>query len=195
MSIFQKKPKKTPEMLRKEAEAKIAETSNKLRVQIALLEKKKETLLRKMAEARQKGLKQQEAQARTLLQQTMKALQRQNGMFLQLELAVESRDLVRLNAEFYDCIGNLADDILSTGVANNESKTKRVNEKYQKAIFETNNQKERMDKFLAEGDAAAAIGMEGSSYTEFDEEIDAMLDNMQYASAGYVNNTPNKTRF
>ena len=47
MSIFQKKPKKSPEELRKEAEAKIAETSNKLRVQIALLEKKKETLLRK----------------------------------------------------------------------------------------------------------------------------------------------------
>ena len=116
-------------------------------------------------------------------------------MFLQLELAVESRDLVRMNAEFYECIGNLADDILSTGVANNEAKTKRVNEKYKRAIFESNNQKERMDSFLAEGNTAAAIGMEGSSYTEFDEEIDSMLDNMQYSSAGYVNNTPTKTRF
>jgi hypothetical protein len=195
MSIFQKKPKKSPEELRKEAEAKIAETSNKMRVQIALLEKKKETLLRKMAEARQKGLKQQEAQARTLLQQTMKSLQRQNGMFLQLELAIESRDLVRMNAEFYDCIGNLADDILNTSVENKESKTKRVNEKYKRAIFESNNQKEQMDRFLAEGDAASAIGMEGSTYAEFDEEIDAMLDDMQFSTADYVNNTPNKTRF
>ena len=52
-----------------------------------------------------------------------------------------------------------------------------------------------MDKFLAEGDAAAAIGMEGNTYAEFDEEIDAMLDNIQFSSAGYVNNTPNKNRF
>ena len=37
MSIFQKKPKKSPEELRKEAEAKIAETSNKLRVQLLTL--------------------------------------------------------------------------------------------------------------------------------------------------------------
>ena len=53
MTFFNKnKNKKTPEELNKEREAKISSTSNSLKLQILTLEKKRDSLLKKVLEAK-----------------------------------------------------------------------------------------------------------------------------------------------
>lgn len=194
MAIFGKKNKKSPEELKKEREAKIASTSNALRLQIVTLEKKKDIFLRKVMEAKQKGLKEQEQQARSLLKQTMAAIKRENGMLMTLELAVESRDLAQLNSNFLDSIGVLSDDILGAGTINSSSKNKRIGNKFLRAVFESNKQKDRIDEMLAVGEYASVIG-ESDQHTEFDDEIDTMLEGMESPQASFMGNIPNKNRY
>ena len=186
MALFKKTPKKSPEELRKEREAKIANTSNSLRLQIRNLEKKKETLLGKVVEAKQKNLKDQEAQARNLLKQTLAAIKRENGMLMTLELAIESRDLAELNSNFLESIGSLSDDILSTGTTNSEAKTKRVSDKFLRAVYESNKQKERIDGMLAVGEYASIVNTDGEQYNEFDDEIDSLVESAQTYSPSTV---------
>ncbi|MBR2337157.1 MAG: hypothetical protein IKA61_04340 [Clostridia bacterium] len=193
MPIFSKKNKKSPEEIKKEREAKIASTSNSLRLQIVTLEKKKEVLLGKVMEAKNKGLKEQELQARNLLKQTMAAIKRENGMLMTLELAVQSRDLAQLNANFLESIGSLSDDILSSGKVTSEANAKRIGNKFLRAVYESNQQKERIDDMLAIGDYSSVISSDGDQYAEFDDEIDSMLENAQDTQVGY--NTPNRNRY
>ncbi|MBQ8429646.1 MAG: hypothetical protein IJX30_06080 [Clostridia bacterium] len=195
MAIFGKKNKKSPEELRKEREAKITSTSNSLRLQIVTLEKKKDILLRKVMEARQKGLKEQEQQARSLLKQTMAAIKRENGMLMTLELAIESRDLAQLNSNFLESIGALSDDILSSGKINSEANTKRIGNKFLRAVYESNQQKERIDDMLAIGEYSSVINQDGEQYSEFDDEIDGLLEGVEQSQMGFVNNTPTRNRY
>lgn len=179
MALFKRTPKKTPEEIQKEREAKIANTSNSLKLQIRNLEKKKDVLLKKVVEAKQKNLKEQEAQARSLLKQTMAAIKRENGMLMTLELAIESRDLAQLNTNFLESIGTLSDDILSTGNVNSESRTTRIGDKFLRAVYESNKQKERIDDMLAVGEYANVVNSESDQYTEFDDEIDNLVENAE----------------
>lgn len=194
MAIFGKKSKKSPEELKKEREAKISSTSNALRLQIVTLEKKKDILLRKVMEAKQKGLKEQEQQARNLLKQTMSAIKRENGMLMTLELAIESRDLAQLNSNFLESIGALSDDILSAGTVNSASKNKRIGNKFLRAVFESNKQKERIDQMLAVGDYASVVS-ETDEHAEFDDEIDSMLEGMESSQSSIMGTTPTRTRY
>ena len=194
MAIFgKKKNKKSPEEMRKEREAKIASTSNTLRLQILTLEKKKDLLLRKVMEAKQKGLRDQEAQARNLLKQTMAAIKHENGMLMTLELAVESRDLAQLNANFLESIGALSDDILASGDVVSNSNSKKIGNKFLRAVYESNQQRDRIDEVLATGEYASAIGQDSDKYSEFDEEIDSLLESASLSQSSYQ--TPNRTRY
>ena len=186
MSIFHKKPKKSPEELAKEREAKIATTSNSLKLQIRNLEKKKDILLRKIVEAKQKNLPEQEKQARSLLKQTLAAIKRENGMLMTLELAIESRDLAQLNSNFLESIGNLSDDILATGNVNSEARTKRIGNKFLRAVYESNRQKERIDDMLAVGEYASVVSADSDQYAEFEDEIDSLVEGAQAQPANSI---------
>jgi hypothetical protein len=193
-SLFQRKPKKSAAELAKEREAKIASTSNSLKLQIRNLEKKKDILLRKVLEAKQKNLTEQEAQARSLLKQTLAAIKRENGMLMTLELAIESRDLAQLNSDFLDSIGTLSDDILSAGSINSEAKTKRIGNKFLRAVYESNKQKERIDGMLSVGEYASAVGVDSEQYAEFDDEIDSLVEDAQ-SQFGSTLGRLDRTRF
>lgn len=182
MSIFSKKVKKTPEELAAEREAKISATSKKVKMQIAALEDKKQTVIKKIVEARQKGLKEPEKQARTMLRQIMASIKRESSMLMTLELAVEARDLAEMNASFLESIGTLSDEILGSGTVVSEEKTKKVGDKFLRAIYESKQQKERIDKMLEVGEYATVIGEESDEYSEFDDEIDYLVEDAESTS-------------
>lgn len=169
-----KKNKKTPEELKREREERIAQVTKDLKLQVVTLTKKKDAAFQKVLEARQKGLDTQEKQARGLLKQTMAACKRAEGMLMTIELAVQSRDLAELNQHFLEGIGNLSDDIVKAGKAS--ANVKSVENKYLKAMYQTERQKENIDRMLSVGEYASAASMGESEYSEFDGEIDSMLD-------------------
>ncbi len=193
MTIFNKKPKKSPEEIRKEREEKIAATSKKIRISINNLENKREFMLRKIVEARQKGLAEPERQARNILKQVMASIKRENSMLMTLELAIEARDLAELNASFLESIGQLSDEIIGSGEIISEKETKKVGNKFLQAIFESRQQTERINTMLDVGEYANIVADEDSEqYTEFDDEIDSMLDSFEYDSISMGNQ--NRTR-
>ena len=179
MSIFSKKVKKTPEEIAAEREAKIAATSKKVKMQIAELEDKKQTVIKKIVEARQKGLKEPEKQARTMLKQIMASIKRESSMLMTLELAIEARDLAQLNASFLDSIGTLSDEILGSSEEVSEAKTKKIGDKFLRAVYESKQQKQRIDDMLEIGEYANVISEEDEQYSEFDDEIDYLVEDAE----------------
>lgn len=196
MGLFSKKPRKTPEELKKEREEKIASTSSALKLQIISLERKREVILKKVLEAKQKGLRDQEAQARGLLKQTMASIRREQGMLMTLELAVESRDLAQLNMNFLDSIATLSDDIIGSSEHVSDARVKKIGDRYTRAVFESGQQKERIDNMLAMGEFATAVGTDTDKYPEFDAEIDSMLEDAELnGMTTSTNTTTNRMRF
>lgn len=188
MGLFSKKPKKSEEELKRESEEKIANTSKALHIQIVSLEKKKANILNKVVEARNKGLKEQEAQAKGLLKQTMVAIKREEGMLMTLELAVESRDLAQLNMNFLESISALSDDIISSGDKMNKSKTKKIEDKYLHAVHSANEQKNRIDEMLAVGQYANVVEEGIDKYSEYDQEIENMIETASAPNTIYSGN-------
>ena len=193
MKLFGGKPKKSPEELKKEREEKIASTSNALKMQLVTLERKKEAVLKKVVEAKQKGLPEQEKQARGLLKQTMASIKREQGMLMTLELAVESRDLAQLNLNFLDSIGNLSEDIISSSQKTSEAKARKVGDKYLRAVYEAGQQKERIDNMLSMGEFSTVVSDEIDQYSEFDAEIDGMVESAE-TSTGISSASQNRIR-
>lgn len=176
MAFFTKKPKKTPEELKAEREEKIAATSKSIRLQIAALEEKKKGIVRKIVEAKSKGLKEPEMQARNMLKQIMTSINRESSMLMTLELAIEARDLAELNANFLESIGSLSDEILKSGQTVSDAKVQKTNDKFLRAIFESNQQKERIDAMLDVGQYADIVTQDSNQTAEFDDEIDALVN-------------------
>lgn len=169
-----KKEKKTREQIAAERQQKLNDTLNNFQIQLVKLGKQKSYLLAKLSEAKRNGLKAQEQQARGLLRNCLAHEKRVLGMQMQLDLAVQSRDLSNLQQSFLECVGTMADEIDGNVTKSTIKKSKK---KYVKSLFNLNKQNERMDDFLQEGDYAMAISSNADDSTEFDEEIDGMLEN------------------
>ncbi len=170
--MFKKRVKNEAE-LNREREARISKASENLKVQILTMENKNNVLLSKVLEARRTGLKSQENQARGLLKKNMASLKQTRGMLMTLELAVQSRDLAALNRQFLECIGALSEDIqLSAGKSN----AKKAENKYLKAMYVAQKQSEELDKMLEVGDYASMASVDGDKFSEFDGEIDSLIE-------------------
>lgn len=176
-----KKQKKSKEELEREREARVNATADKLRVQILTIEGKKESLLKKVIEARQKGLKSQEEQARGLLRRCMATQKQANGMLMTLELAMQSRDLAVLNQQFLECIGTLSQDI---EVSAAKSDAKRTEKKYLRAMYASSKQSEELDRMLEVGDYASMAAMDGDKFGEFDSDIDSLIAEAEFGGTG-----------
>ncbi len=187
MKLFNRKPKLSPEELKKQREENIKNTANQLRMQIVTLEKKKDTVLKKVVEARQKGLPEQEKQAKGLMKQTLAAIKREQGMLMTLELAIESRDLAQLNMNFLESIGTLSEDIISSSNQTSESRARRIGDRYMRAVYEANQQKDRIDNMLELGEFSSVVGEDLDKYTEFDDEIEGMVESATRSSGSMEN--------
>ena len=179
--LFKRKPKvvKSEQEIEREREERIKATSDRIKVQLIPMNNKKDALLSNILSARQKGLKAQEQQARGVLARYLASIKRSEGMLLTLELAVQTRDLAKLNYDFLQCIGDLSEDISQSTQKFNAKKTE---EKYTKALYNSSKQLDEIDKFLEIGDYAAAVSADTNSYSEFNEEIDTLIENAENAA-------------
>lgn len=189
--FFKKKDMQTKsrEELEREREERIKETSDKIKVQLITMNNKKDALLSNVVAARRKGLKEPENQARAVLARYLASIKRAEGMLLTLELAVQTRDLAKLNYEFLQCIGDLSDDISQSTQKFN---AKKIEEKYTKALYNSSKQLDEIDKFLEIGDYAAAVSADTNSYSEFNEEIDMLIENAENAAMSGTQAAKNK---
>lgn len=167
-----KRKKLTEEERERLREERIQQTSDRLKLQVMQLEKKKQVLLKKVLDARRMGLKEQEAQARSILKKCLVSEKRANGMLMTLELAVETRDLADLNYQFLESIGAISEDIR---VSAKKSDAKKAEKKYLKAIYGAKQQTEDLDAMLEAGDYASAIADDDVG-SEFDKEISELVD-------------------
>ena len=78
----------------------------------------------------------------------------------------------------------------SKGSAN----VKQVEEKYKKAMFKMEKQKENIDEMIAVGEYSSAVAVNEDEYTEFDDEIDSMLDDVNLANSALGFNS-NRQKF
>lgn len=176
--LFKRKPKvvKSGQEIEREREERIKATSDRIKVQLITMNNKKDALLSNILSARKKGLKAQEQQARGVMARYLASIKRAEGMLLTLELAVQTRDLAKLNYDFLQCIGDLSDDISKS---TKKFDTKKTEEKYTRALYNSGKQLDEIDKFLEIGDYAAAVSADSNSYSEFDEEIDTLIEDAE----------------
>lgn len=189
--LFKRKPKvvKSEQEIEREREERIKATSDRIKVQLITMNNKKDALLSNILSARQKGLKAQEQQARGVLARYLASIKRSEGMLLTLELAVQTRDLAKLNYDFLQCIGDLSEDISQSTQKFNAKKTE---EKYTKALYNSSKQLDEIDTFLEMGDYAAAVSADTNSYSEFNEEIDTLIENAENAAMSGTQAAKNK---
>ena len=154
-------------------EERIAAVAKNLKMQIIAMDNKKNELFQKVLEAHQKGLKAQEEQARGLMRKCMASQRQASGMLMTLELAVQSRDLAELNRQFLECIGTLSQDMTVSAKKTNVKKTEK---QYLKAMYAAGQQTKDIDRMLELGQYSTIASADQESFTEFDAEIDGMLD-------------------
>ncbi len=171
--------KKTAQIDPQTREAHIEETAKKLRLQLMTLERKKEELFGKVLEARKKGLKTQEDQARGLMRRCMATHRQVSGMLMTLELAVEARDLSEISQKFLESIGMLSQDIVASASKSNAKKTEK---EYLKAMYVAGQKSKELDHMLDMGEYSAIASVEGSQNTEYDSEIDSMIESAESGS-------------
>ena len=167
-----KKPKLTEAELARQREERIQATAQRLKMIILKMEKQKNEFFAKVLEAHEKGLPAQEEQARGLMRKCMATYQQASGMLMTLELAVQSRDLAELNRQFVECIGSLSQDMV---VNTKKTNIKKTEKQYLEALYRAGQQTQQLDQMLELGQYAQIATADSDKFTEFDDEIDAML--------------------
>lgn len=174
--MFKKKVKKSTEELKAERDAKMKRVSEEMRGQLLALQKQKNMALNMLMEARAKNLPEQERQARGALRQCIATEKRTEGMLMSLELAVLSSNLAELNHNFMEAIGELSDVVVDS---QKKTDVKKVEEKYMKSLYAKKKQEESIDEMLEVGKYAEVASMGEDRYTEYDGEIDSLLENAE----------------
>lgn len=168
------KEKKTEEQLKRERKEKALETANGIRMQLITVNKKKNVIFSKLVECKQKGLKEQEAQARNQLRQYLATEKRYEGMLMSIELAMEQADLNDLNISFLKSINELSLSI--TPPKKSKINMKKTKNNFLKALYNQEITKQKTDEMLDVGDYANAAAFGIEEHSEFDDEIDKMLE-------------------
>ena len=162
----------TPEELEAARQEKIDKVLSNFSIQLKKLDNNKRFLTGKVVEAKRLGLKQEEQKARMLLGKCLGQIHRTLGMQMSLELMVQDRDLSNLQEAFLNCLDGISDEI-----EGNVSKAtaKKAKKKYLKAIYNVNQQNNRIDDVLETGDFAMNAQAEGGVYDKFDDEINSLV--------------------
>ena len=110
------------------------------------------------------------------------------GMLMSIELAMEQADLNDLNINFLKSIDELSLSI--TPPKKNKINMKKVKNNFLKALFNSEKTKQSTDEMLDLGNyaGAASIGIDDNS--EFDNEIDNMLE-----ATGLSHNPGERSRY
>ncbi|MBQ8358161.1 MAG: hypothetical protein IJX39_10225 [Clostridia bacterium] len=185
--MFKKKAKMTPEEQKAARNERISKVVEELRKQIITVKRKKEAVLGMLMDARAKNNAAGEQQARGALRQWIATEKRTENMLMTLELAILTSDLSELNHSFMVCIGELSDVVSESG---KKTDVKKTEDKYLKALYASEKQKEDVDRMLDIGKYAEVAATGSDQNMEFDDEIDSMV-----ANAEHMGMRPNRQQF
>ena len=174
-----KKAKKAEPQL--SLEERLAATEQRMRAQLLKVQKAKNEALASFLEARRHGMTAQEWRASALLKRQLAAERQINGMLLSMRLTVQERDLATLTRSFIECMGDVSRE-LTGAVAKTDAK--KAEKDYLRAMYAARRQEENLDNMLAVGDYAAMETGESAAYSEFDSEIDALVQTAETHTGG-----------
>ncbi len=171
--LFKKKPKKSEAELNAEREAKYNNIMNRLRVQLLSMEKQKASAATKVVRAQQQGLSAQVETGKKMMRRCLAIEKRINGMIMNLEYAMQSREIAMISKGFLECMGEIGADI--SGVVD-KTDAKKASKQYEKAMFKLEKQTNDIDTMLEMSDASLEHSLAGEQYSAaYDEEIDALI--------------------
>lgn len=163
-----KKNRKDPEAQKKEIENNLYTARNAIKNQIIVLETKRDGILRKAADAKAKGLVEQEGQCEVLLRQILASIKREQGLLMTLELAVESRDLAKLNTDFLESISTLSEDIINSNGKSGKAEARKIGDRYMRAVEASDQRMERINDLLAMGDYTKILDNDNNAELSFE---------------------------
>lgn len=172
-AFFKKKPKKSEAELNAEREAKYNSLMNKLRVQLLSMEKQKTSAAAKVVRAQQQGLSAQVETGKKMMRRCLVMEKRINGMIMNLEYAMQSREIAMISKGFLECMAEIGADI--SGVVD-KTDAKTASKQYEKAMFKLERQTTDIDTVLDMTEASFEHSAAGEQYSAaVDEEIDSLI--------------------
>ena len=161
----------------KEFEKKMAikKTINEMNKQIAKLEESEKNFIEIAKKAKEQGIESQLNIAINSLKMTMAHKKRVQEMLLNFQIMTQTKDMLLTTSEFLKGMGELSNDMSKLC---DDKEFKKVADSFQKAMYNTEQQTERMDMFLEESkDSFANLSTIENKNTVKDEDINALLDN------------------
>ena len=161
----------------KEFEKKMAikKTINEMNKQIAKLEESEKNFIEIAKKAKEQGIESQLNIAINSLKMTMAHKKRVQEMLLNFQIMTQTKDMLLTTSEFLKGMGELSNDMSKLC---DDKEFKKVADAFQKAMYNTEQQTERMDMFLEESkDSFANLSTIENKNTVKDEDINALLDN------------------
>ncbi len=168
--IFTKKRKS--DVLERDKDESLRSTLEKLRLKLITYENEQAFAVSKTLEAKKKKLPVEEKRWRNMLGRNIVMQKRIQRMIMTIELAMHTRDMAKLNHDFVQCMGDLADDI---NLAAENFDTKKLEKKYTKAMFEAERQMDKIDALMDLGDDVFSVSADANAVSECEGEVEAML--------------------
>ncbi len=188
--FFQKKPKKSEAELEAERVARIENTCKKFEVQLLQVSKNKEGYITKLLKAKAQGLPEQELILHNKLVELMKMEKQIMGMAMSMQIALQAREVASLTKSFMECMASISEDIIAE---TKETDGKTAQKTLMKAAYNQQKQSEMLDQMMETQDFTMLGQMDKAQSSEFDHEIDALLQNAARAK-GYTSIPGNKDK-
>ena len=161
----------------KEFEKKMAikKTINEMNKQIAKLEESEKNFIEIAKRAKAQGIESQLNIAMNSLKMTMAHKKRVQEMLLNFQIMTQTKDMLMTTSEFLKGMGELSKDMSKLC---DDKEFRKVAEAFEKAMYNTEQQTERMDMFLDQSkDSFANLSSIENKDTVKDEDINALIDN------------------
>ena len=181
MGLFHKKKKLTDE----EREAKYDAAEQRFAKNIKRFEDMKKVYLAQLLQCRAKKLP-EEKTARAALAKCISMIHQTESALMRLQLTRADREFAVATKDFFDCVIMISQDVMDSSKGVN---LKKVEEAMNRTQFEINKQEDNLDRMIEIGDTNDVSSMESGRYSQYDAEIDSMIQaNEGKSSVGGVNN-------
>lgn len=160
----------------KEFEKKMAinKTINEMNKQIEKLEESEMAFLNIAKDAKLKGLDNQLTLAVNGLKQTIAQKKKVQEMLLNFQIMVQTKDMLMTTSEFLEGMGSLSKDMVKLC---DEKQFARVSKDFEKAMYETEEQSEKIDVFMENSKSSFSdLSNQKTKSSISDSEILALID-------------------
>lgn len=152
----------------------INKTINEMNKQIEKLEESEMAFLNIAKDAKLKGLDNQLTLAVNGLKQTIAQKKKVQEMLLNFQIMVQTKDMLMTTSEFLEGMGSLSKDMVKLC---DEKQFARVSKDFEKAMYETEEQSEKIDVFMENSKSSFSdLSNQKTKSSISDSEILALID-------------------